>query len=200
MNGKKYKDQYNYKKTISLCLFCDGTPLVRSKNLSLWVMFASIMELPQKVRESKNNTIVASFLVGEMDINLWFNRVFVKRTKILKSQNTIDGYSVRLFCAIFDLPARAKALCMVGHTGYDACINCLTHGVYANKVVYPFSSMITLRTQNSFDETSNTIKLANELNQHKRKKNDKTSKIIVLGIKGRGKVLHQYIKTSKHQN
>ena len=75
INSKKYKTYSNNDPTqyLSLCFFCDGTPLIKSKNVSMWIMLSSIMELPQRVRESKQNILIHSIIIGNtMDFNKWF--------------------------------------------------------------------------------------------------------------------------------
>jgi hypothetical protein len=128
-------------KNLSLCLFCDGTPLVKSRNLSLWIMLCSILELPQNVRESKQNIIVHSIIIGNsIDFNRWFYKCNDSFSNLLGEKTLLNGYRTRLFCSIFDLPTRAKALNMVNHNGYNACINCNITGTYeANKFIFPYT-------------------------------------------------------------
>jgi hypothetical protein len=65
--------------------------------------------------------------------------------------NTSDIFSNRLFVSIFDLPARAKAINIISHTGYFACINCDIEGIYDfNKVCYPFKKNLVLRDSNNY--------------------------------------------------
>jgi hypothetical protein len=53
MHGIKYKDcNLMGKNQISLCLFADAAPLYASSKTSLPVMFSSIIELTQEVREA----------------------------------------------------------------------------------------------------------------------------------------------------
>ena len=184
MCGQKYREESTNKSFLSLCLFCDGTLLVKSKNLSLWVMFASILELPQKVRESKNNMLVLSFLVGTLEnFNEWVRRVADSYKNLFDGNTKIDNYTARLFCGIFDLPARAKAMNMISHNGYFACIHCLAPGEYENNTIYP----ITVCEFRDDKCIKKAIKAAFKLNESSRTKN-KT----VLGLK-RKSALSKYI-------
>ena len=66
-------------------------------------------------------------------------------------KNSIMNFTPSLFVSIFDLPARAKALNMITHTGYNACINCDIVGAYAHKkVYYPFQKIIKTRDQMTY--------------------------------------------------
>jgi hypothetical protein len=66
MHGAKYKSfEINFASNISLCLFTDAAPLYASSKTSLSVMFSSIIELPQRVREAQENILVHSLKVGK---------------------------------------------------------------------------------------------------------------------------------------
>ena len=64
MHGRKYKSFKIDGTEISLCLSADAAPIYASMKTSLTVMFSSIIELPQRVREAKENIIVHSLIVG----------------------------------------------------------------------------------------------------------------------------------------
>ena len=67
MHGQKYKNLTVNGTPISLCLFADAAPIYKSSKTSLSVMFSSIIELPQRVREAKENIIVHSLIVGKQE-------------------------------------------------------------------------------------------------------------------------------------
>ena len=161
INSKKYKTYSNNDTTqyLSLCLFCDGTPLIKSKNVSMWIMLSSIMELPQRVRESKQNILIHSIIIGNtIDFNKWFLKCEEAYANRLGENFLLNGYRTRLFCTLFDLPARAKALNMVNHNGYNACINCDITGVYkSRKVIFPFRRNLSLRTEKDYKEILGNI-------------------------------------------
>ena len=65
MHGHKYTNKSIDNTDINLCLFSDAAPLYGSSKISLSVIFSSIVELPQRVREAKQNIIVHSLIVGK---------------------------------------------------------------------------------------------------------------------------------------
>ena len=97
---------------------------------------------------------------------------------LFEHENLIMNFSPGLFVGIFDLPARAKALNMITHTGYNACINCEIEGAYAHKkIYYPFQRSLTPRTQETY---KSCLKIVLERTASTRKKIE----INVSGIKG----------------
>ena len=118
-------------------------------------MVSAILELPQKVRESKENLIIHSIIVGNsINFNVWFNKCNRSFDNSI-GQHLLHGYRTRLFCGVFDLPARAKALNMLNHAGYNSCINCTINGEYDKeykKVVFPFADKLTLRTKSEYNQ------------------------------------------------
>jgi hypothetical protein len=66
MHGYKYKSKALGGDAITLCLFSDAAPLYVSSKISLSVIFSSILELPQRVREAKQNILVHSLIVGRL--------------------------------------------------------------------------------------------------------------------------------------
>jgi hypothetical protein len=65
MHGSKYNHlELDSCSKISLFLFADAAPLYASSKTSLSVMFSSIIELPQRVREAKENILVHSLIIG----------------------------------------------------------------------------------------------------------------------------------------
>ena len=66
IHGAKYRSFAIIRVTdISLCLFTDAAPLYASSKTSLSVMFSSIIELPQRVREAQENILVHSLIIGK---------------------------------------------------------------------------------------------------------------------------------------
>ena len=67
-------------------------------------------------------------------------------------RTTSEIFANKLFVSIFDLPARAKAINMISHTGYFACINCDIEGKYDyNKVCYAFKNKLDLRDTRQYN-------------------------------------------------
>jgi hypothetical protein len=129
-------------------------------------MLSSIIELPQKVREAKQNVIIHSIIIGNViDFNKWFLKCEQAYDNRMGDHELLLGYRTRLFCSLFDLPARAKALNMVNHNGYNACINCDIKGIYkANKVVFPYTQNLNLRSNEEYEEIIKTIISENIVN------------------------------------
>jgi hypothetical protein len=65
MHGYKYQNKSFDNTDISLCLFSDADPIYNFSKISLSVIFSSILELPQRAREAKQNIIVHSLIVGK---------------------------------------------------------------------------------------------------------------------------------------
>lgn len=65
MHGYKYQNKSFDNTDVSLCLFSDAAPIYNSSKISLSVIFSSILELPQRAREAKQNIIVHSLIVGK---------------------------------------------------------------------------------------------------------------------------------------
>ena len=115
-------------------------------------MVSSIVELPQKVRESKQNLIIHSIIIGNsINFNQWFEKCNQSYNNSLGTYSLLNGYRTRLFCGLFDLPARAKALNMLNHNGYSSCINCNIIGVYiSGKIVFPYVENLMLRKKREY--------------------------------------------------
>jgi hypothetical protein len=124
----------------------------------MWVMLSSIVDLPHKVRESKENILIHSLYIGEsLNFNEWFDNVNRNYGNLFDGSISICGYKIKLFCSIFDLPARAKALNMTTFNGYFACTNCLTKGFYNTKVIYKYTSQLYMRDKQSYKECLSAI-------------------------------------------
>lgn len=106
-------------------------------------------------------------------MNITSINLFNKNTSIME-------FVPRLFVSIFDLPARAKALNMISHTGYYACINCETEGEYKfNKVFYPFVKYPVQRDQKKYE-----LSLKQVLDKEENAPCNKKGHLNAKGIKG----------------
>lgn len=141
----------------------------------MWVMLSSIIDLPHKVRESKENIVIHSLYIGQsLDFNSWFDKVNSKYGNLFNGSINICGYNSKLFCSIFDLPARAKALNMTTFNGYSACTHCLVKGNYESKVIYKYTPHLKPRDELSYNACLNNLI---PLNRSKRNRS-------VNGVKG----------------
>jgi hypothetical protein len=160
LSGAKYTAALSNHNAINLCLFCDSTPIVKSKNLQMWVIASSIIDLPHKIRESVNNLVLHSILIGnQFDFNRWFELYSSCFGNLFNSE--VCGRPVKLFCAIFDSPARAKVINMVGHTGFYSCHVCEIRGKYNTKVVFPYikETSIKLRSNEGYIKALSNVQL-----------------------------------------
>jgi hypothetical protein len=117
----------------------------------MWVIASSVIDLAHKIRESVNNLILHCVLIGnQFNFNRWFDLYSAKFGDLFSSE--VCGVPIRLFYGIFDSPAKAKVLNMVGHTGFHSCHVCEIRGKYNTKVVFPYltSSEIKLRSNESY--------------------------------------------------
>ena len=74
--AKQYKKlliQYHDENLLSLILHIDGTSLVKSTKLKLWLCSASIVELPSNIRVRRQNMILLSMYIGysEPNVKIW---------------------------------------------------------------------------------------------------------------------------------
>jgi hypothetical protein len=87
LSGLKYKQDRVFHNCLNLCLFTDSTPILGSKNLQMWVVTSSIIDLPHKVRDSMKNLVVHSIIIGNsFDFSRWFELYFGHFGNIFNSQ------------------------------------------------------------------------------------------------------------------
>lgn len=147
INSNFYQKQAN---TLQLCLYTDGVPVFKNPSRSAWPVFASIVELPPTLRESRKTKIIAG---------VWFGRKGptsdILFEDIIKNINSLEisiNYMNRVISNKFkiygfeaDTPGKAKGLNMKGHKGYFSCTFCLIPG----KVSRPIN-LIFLMVFNDF--------------------------------------------------
>jgi hypothetical protein len=113
-----------------------------------------------------------------VDFNKWYIDLIIMSPNLFNSKTLVSNMSPSLFVCIFDLPARAKALNMINHAGYNACINCNAEGDYDfNKVFYPFIRNLTKRDRTNYNSILNEV-LKKEENVPVYKKGDFNIKCI----------------------
>ena len=136
-----FKDNNYYKsicKDLNLYMFTDGVPVTKSPSTSVWPVFCSLIELPPKLRDSRQNKIIFGVWYGhdKPNSNQLF-KTFTQEIKMLKETGisiNIDGvekqFSFNFYGFNADLPAKAMTLNMVSHSGYLSCPYCLIQGIY----------------------------------------------------------------------
>ena len=117
------------------------------------------MNYRKKLEKSKQNIIIRSIIIGNsIDFNKWFDYCNKSFKSCLGQTELLNGYHTSLFCSLFDLPARAKALNMLNHNGYNCCINCNICGNFkANKVIFPYNQNLSLRSNFEYKEILKTV-------------------------------------------
>lgn len=123
-----------HKNTLEFFISTDGAPLGKSSGLSMWPIlcqtFGSIVQ-------------VIGIFVGESkpkDSNEFFAPFIEEMEDIQENGLTYDevSYSVFIKGLIFDAPAKAFALNVKYHSGYNSCTKCTIYGVnISNTVCFP---------------------------------------------------------------
>jgi hypothetical protein len=131
INSSFYKKEEN---TFQICVYTDGVPIFKNPSKSAWPVFASIVELPPSLRESRKSKIIAGVYFGQnspSSDNL-FEKI-IENIKTLEITIEYNGQSItnkfKLYGFEGDTPGKAKSLAMKGHKGYFSCTFCLTPGI-----------------------------------------------------------------------
>ncbi|CAM4805911.1 unnamed protein product [Rotaria magnacalcarata] len=132
---------------ITLNVFVDGAPLVRSTKSAIWPCFSSIMELPAPIREHYSNILILGLWVSckKPDVDVFFLDIIKQITDLAENGTSIfvDGneYQIHVKTLFFvsDLPAKSLFTKTINFNGYFACTNCITEGTLLNKqIIYPY--------------------------------------------------------------
>ncbi|CAF1096889.1 unnamed protein product, partial [Didymodactylos carnosus] len=143
----------NQVNTITLMLYADGAPLVRSTKRWLWPCFASIVEIPPPARDHEQNIMVVALWVGrgKPGVNVFLNESIQQIKDLMDNGTTIfvDDNEFKIIlrtqCFISELPAKSLFLKTVNFNGYYACTCCET------SVLYPYNeNNYTERTHDEF--------------------------------------------------
>ena len=117
---------------LALTLSADGVPLFKSSSTSLWPVSLVILNLPSKIHTKAQNILLAGVWVGpcKPPMKLLINPV----VNAIKQLNTtgfhvatatgIEIVHAKLVIGIFDLPAKAFALCIKQFNGEYGCPVC----------------------------------------------------------------------------
>ena len=103
-----------------------------------WPVFASLVELPPIIRESKNNKLIAGVWYGYNDpcSDVLFESLFNEINKLKKNGIEIElkdrkvKILVNIYGLIADAPAKALCLNIKGPNGYFSCPYCLIKGEF----------------------------------------------------------------------
>ena len=125
-------DFFSNPNHIALRIYTDGVPLFKSSSIALRPVYLVFLNLPPKVRVNSQNIILAELWSGprKPPMKLLIEPI----VKVLDSLSTV-GMSVvtatglqkvraRLVMGIYDLPAKATALCIKQFNGEFGCTVC----------------------------------------------------------------------------
>ena len=135
-NGAAYEFKPN---TLNLTVSTDGIQLVKSGVIKheTWPLFCGIVELPPKLRECKNNLIIAGLWFGakKPTSDIIFEGLIAEIESIKSNGGifmTINGsnlrFDLKIHCIGGDVPAQALMLDIKYHGGYYSCPFCLIRG------------------------------------------------------------------------
>lgn len=109
-------------------MYTDGIKLQNSSNQELWILGATLLDLPMKVRSSQKNFIFIAAWYG-LCKPIWStiaDHVTEELGKVVKLGN--EELSLAVLQVNADIPARASILnCM--NSGYFPCLRCDVQGL-----------------------------------------------------------------------
>lgn len=108
-NYQRLLREWNGGNLLSLILHIDGINLVKSSRLSLWILNASLVELPPRLRKNRANIALCSIYIGYSEPNpmFWlgtcFSRIIElkrrgKRRSASKCHLVVQSYEIDLWC------------------------------------------------------------------------------------------------------
>ena len=146
---------------VHLVLSTDGVSIIRSSGQELYPCWATVGDLPPKLRFSFSNLVLCSlwFGFGKLDFNSVFNilKSELRRSVYLQINNRLCHVIFNVIVTTADSPARAAILNMIQYNGYFGCHLCDEPGkrVSRGKCIYPVNRPITMRTSESYHQCLN---------------------------------------------
>lgn len=144
---------FSTQNNLALSMSTDGVPLFKSSPISLWPVYLIILNLPAKIRMNAENILLAGLWVGptKPPMNLLLGPIMKSFRQLrtlgmaIKTATGLKTFRTKLVLGIFDLPAKAAALCAKQFNGEFGCSVCLHPGkrltngarVYLPDIVYP---------------------------------------------------------------
>ncbi|CAF1289831.1 unnamed protein product [Didymodactylos carnosus] len=88
-----------HQNKLTLCLHVDGAPLVRTSKQSLWPCFASIVELPQFLREQQKNLIVLALWSAreKPNVSIYLHKLVIDISNLMEDGNYSTEFSQVLY-------------------------------------------------------------------------------------------------------
>ena len=122
-------------------LSTDGISLFKSSPSDLWPVYLAILNLPPDIRMNAQNVVLVGLWYGSKKppMHLLLEPIMKKLRQIQMLGVTIEtphgpaSYRAKLELAVFDLPAKAAALCSKQFNGKYGCSVCLHPGEYSNR-------------------------------------------------------------------
>ncbi|CAF1936031.1 unnamed protein product [Rotaria magnacalcarata] len=187
-----YKKQSGRSRNpITLFLYTDGKPVIKSSKSSIWPVLATVVEIPRPYRDYRKNMFMLclwhsprSPTVHQLFGNISEDLSYLIRNGIDIDINSFGSIHFDIFiqgiCA--DGPGQSKVTEMVSHNGYYACRVCEIEGQYsavAGTCTYAWSSYEL--TDPPF-RTKDKYEICLQQVEHLKKTNNKN--INIRGIKG----------------
>lgn len=126
--GRFFSNPFN----LALSLCTDGVDIFKSSPVGLWPVYLVILNLPARIRMKAENIILCGLWVGPGKPQM--PRLLAPIMKTIRSLTTLGiqistpcGLSTiraKLAMGIFDLPAKASALCVKQYNGMYGCTVC----------------------------------------------------------------------------
>ena len=127
--GEQYQHISNKNSNkVTLIVYSDGTPIVRSSKKSLWSCFASTTEISQPMREFQSNIIVLALWLARKkpDVTVFLEVTISEFSLLIQNRTTVfigdKECKIELDTQLFisDLPAKALFCCTNYFNGYSA--------------------------------------------------------------------------------
>ena len=124
------------KDNLAISLSTDGIPLYKSSTVSLWPVYAVVLNLPANIRMNSENVILCSIWLGPgkplfklllNPVSKCFQYLSTLGIKLVVGSTEVI-VRAKLVNGIFDLPAKATVLCAKQFNGMYGCSVCLHPG------------------------------------------------------------------------
>ncbi|XP_039503150.1 uncharacterized protein LOC120459779 [Pimephales promelas] len=134
-------------ETLELSFNVDGLPLFKSSGKSMWPVLCAVMLSPVTIFP----TTLTCGLKKPTDLGFLEDTV-KDLAEILTNGLDYRGRNIKVTvrCFVCDAPARAMIKNTKCYSGYYGCERCTQQGLWLNRVTYPETSDLELRTDASF--------------------------------------------------
>ena len=153
---KTHADSFCFGE-VQINLNWDGVPLFKSAKTAIWPIWAQVHNFPPVLRSSFWNMCLFGLWHGDgkPQFNQMLDIISCELERICTLNYNVNGlgsFKVKFRSMICDMPAKAYALCMKQHMGYDSCPHCFIQGVSkGNRMLFGARKAFILREQDSFE-------------------------------------------------